>query len=108
MSSPHQLDEKSIQKNYKKVVLEIIKRHRKTADFWSTEVILPKSELDNWICMRNNPSHFSMRMFIGSWSIPNRHPIPDSIRIVRLMEMPDNTLRLIGRQGSDLYVLILN
>lgn len=95
-------------REYEKTISQIVSRHKKTADFWSTEVVLPTSVLEKWICMRFNPNHFSLRMFIGSWSIPNKHPKPESIRLVRLMEMPDNTLRIIGRQGDDLFVLILD
>ena len=91
---------------YDEAVDSILERFRDGLDFRSMEVDVPKQSLNQWICMRRNPSHFSESMFLGVWSVSNKHPKPGSLRIVRLMEMPDDTVRLIARQGENLFVNI--
>lgn len=86
---------------------EIVQRFVLTDDFWSCEISIPQTELDRWICMRKNPKHFSTAMFLGQWSVEGKHPTVEPIRLVRLMPMPDDSLRIIGRQGDDLFVLML-
>jgi len=96
-----------VAKSYKASIAEIVKRHNDLNDFWSTEVAIPTGERDKWVRMIRNPKHFTAAMFLGTWSDPRLHPSSDPIRLVRAMGMPDNSLRIVGRQGEHLYVLIL-
>jgi hypothetical protein len=92
---------------YESIIAEIVDRFLKTEDFWSTEVEIPAEERANWICMRNNPKHFTSAMFLGDWSDTSKSPGDEKIRLLRVMEMPDESLRIIGRQDQDLFVLML-
>lgn len=94
-------------KAYRHAIAGVVERYVSQNDFWSIEISIPKSECENWICMRHNPKHFSSSMFLGAWSKDGRHPDSTPIRLLRVMEMPDDSLRIIGRQGLDLFVLIL-
>jgi hypothetical protein len=86
---------------------EILDRYLNSGDFWSCEIEIPETEIENWICMRSNPKHFSTSMFLGKWSVDGKFPSTSSIRLVRAMELPDDSLRIVGRQGDNLFVLIL-
>ena len=94
-------------KSYEDVIAEIVDRYLQTDDFWSTEIEIPVEERMNWICMRKNPKHFTSAMFLGDWSDPSKTPEDGVIRLLRVMEMPDDSLRIIGRQSQDLFVLLL-
>ena len=98
---------KSTNDDYKKVIDETVNRHLQTDDFWSTEIEIPIEERKNWICMRMNPKHFSTAMFLNDWSDDSKFPHDGPIRLLRIMEMPDDSLRIIGRQNQDLFVLML-
>jgi len=91
---------------YEIAIEEILNRVKSNLDFRSAEVEMPTTDRRNWIRMRFDPSHFSTSMFLGVWSVPNKFPKAGSLRILRAMELPDGTLRLIARQGSFLYVRI--
>ena len=96
-----------VAKSYKASIAEIVNRHNDLDDFWSTEVVIPNGERAKWVRMIRNPKHFTTAMFLGTWSDSRLHPSGDPIRLVRAMGMPDNSLRIVGRQGEHLYVLIL-
>ena len=91
---------------YEAVLEEILDRAKSGLDFRSAEVSISSLERKNWIRMRVDPSHFSTAMFLGVWSVPGKFPKAGELRILRAMELPDRTLRLIARQGNFLYVKI--
>ena len=93
--------------DYENTINEIVNRYLQTDDFWSTEIVIPVEERSKWICMRKNPKHFTTAMFIGDWSDASKLPGDGVVRLLRIMEMPDDSLRIIGRQDKDLYVLML-
>ena len=92
--------------NYQTAISEVINRFIQTDDFWSTEIEIPKEERKNWIRMRRNPKHFTTAMFLEGWSDNTKTPGDGTIRLLRVMEMPDDSLRIIGRQNEDLFVLM--
>ena len=94
-------------KEYRDAIAEAVDRHLSSGDFWSTEICIPSGELAKWKCVRINPKHFTPAMFLGVWSVDDKYPTTEPIRLLRLMEMPDDSLRLIGRQGPDLFVLTI-
>jgi len=96
-----------VAKSYSASIAEIVNRHNDLHDFWSTEVVIPTSEREKWVRMIRNPKHFTTAMFLGTWSDSRSHPSGEAIRLLRAMGMPDKSLRIVGRQGEHLYVLIL-
>lgn len=92
-------------REYDKFIKDLIRRFRTSGEFWSSEIRIPSERRSAWACMRNNPSHFTQSMFIGRWSVPDKYPGEEMIRLVRLMETADGSIRIIGRQGKDLFVL---
>jgi len=92
-------------REYDKFIKDLIRRFRTSGEFWSSEIRIPSERRSAWVCMRNNPSHFTQSMFIGRWSVPDKYPGEELIRLVRLMETADGSMRVIGRQGKDLFVL---
>lgn len=91
---------------YEAVLDEILRRAKSGLDFRSAEVSVPANDRKSWIRMRIDPPRFSASMFLGVWSIPNKHPTVGELRILHAIELPDHTVRLIARQGKFLYVKI--
>ena len=91
---------------YEAVLDEILRRAKSGLDFRSAEVAVPANDRKSWIRMRIDPPRFSASMFLGVWSIPNKHPTVGELRILHAIELPDHTVRLIARQGKFLYVKI--
>jgi hypothetical protein len=93
---------------YEAVLDEILRRAKSGLDFRSSEVAVPASDKKSWIRMRIDPPRFSESMFLGVWSVPNKHPEAGELRILNAMQLPDRTMRLIARQGKFLYVKIFS
>jgi hypothetical protein len=92
---------------YESAIDEVVERFVTSGDFWSREIVVPKEHRNMWLRMRKNPKHFTSAMFIGTWSDNSKVLSESPLRLVRAMDMPDDSIRIIGRQGDDLFVLIL-
>ena len=85
-------------------ISELIRRHEAEESFSVEWFNLSKSETKLFVRLRNDPPHFTPSIFSSAWRVLGKHPLPEEIRIVRVLTGFDGVSRVIGRQGKYLYV----
>lgn len=84
-------------------VSEVLKRHRTGAPFTVATIDIDAQDVFHWVRLRSDPTQFTASVFDGDWALPDRHPEPGEVRVLRVLDGPDGVSRAIIRQGRHLY-----
>ena len=84
---------------------EILDECRAGRLFRARPIVLDKADAEQFKRMRQNPTRFTPKIFEGDWSDASTTAAASEIRLLAAVICPDQTLRLVGRQGRELYAL---
>lgn len=73
--------------------------------FAITDVVLDEKTARVFVELRHNPARFTARVFTGDWAVVGSHAAAASIRLLAVVVSEDGVVRLIGRQGANLYAI---
>jgi hypothetical protein len=86
---------------------EILDECRAGRLFRARLLVLDKAGAKQFQRMRQNPTRFTPKIFEGDWSDPSTTADASEIRLLAAVKCPDHTVRLVGRQGRELYALTI-
>lgn len=84
---------------------EILDECRMGRTFRARLIILDKADAKQFQRMRQNPTRFTPKIFEGEWGDSSATADASEIRLLAAVKCPDHTVRIVGRQGRELYAL---